>query len=183
MRTICQSRTYQHSVASNRWNEDDSLNYSHAQARRLPAEVLFDAVHHVTGTESRIPGLPPGTRAAQIPDVGVKLPGNFLDQFGRPARESACECERSNEVLLGPVLAMINGPTISDAIARPQNELARLVAEESDDEQLVAKLFMRILNRPATAGEMKAGVEAIAAAASDQERLESIHQAAQAALV
>ncbi|MCA9266347.1 MAG: DUF1553 domain-containing protein, partial [Planctomycetales bacterium] len=179
MRTICQSRAYQHSVATNRWNVDDEINYSHAKARRLPAEVIFDAVHHVTGTESHIPGVPAGTRAAQIPDVGVKLPGNFLDQFGRPARESACECERSNDVLLGPVLAMINGPTISDAIADPQNGLAQLVEHESSDQQLVAQLFMRILNRPGTPEEIQAGVDTIAAATADQQRLEDTAQAAQ----
>src|SRR6185503_3924823 len=39
LRTICKSRTYQLSIATNKWNEDDSLNYSHAMARRLPAEV------------------------------------------------------------------------------------------------------------------------------------------------
>jgi hypothetical protein len=95
MRTICRSRTYQLSVETNKWNEDDTINFSHAKARRLPAEVLFDAIHLVTGATTHIPGLAPGTRAAELPDVGVSVPGNFLDQFGRPPRESACECERS----------------------------------------------------------------------------------------
>jgi len=44
MRIICQSRTYQLSLDTNKWNEDDTINYSHAKARRLPAEVLFDSV-------------------------------------------------------------------------------------------------------------------------------------------
>src|SRR4030095_4694860 len=42
LRLIAKSRTYQLSVAINRWNEDDKINYSHALARRLPAEVLYD---------------------------------------------------------------------------------------------------------------------------------------------
>ena len=70
LRMICKSRTYQLSVATNQWNEDDRLNYSHALARRLPAEVLFDAVHEVTGSVPKIPGVPAGTRAVQLPDVG-----------------------------------------------------------------------------------------------------------------
>ena len=44
MRTICQSRTYQHSVKSNDWNFDDTLNYSHAIPRRhgrAGREALF----------------------------------------------------------------------------------------------------------------------------------------------
>src|SRR5207248_7544586 len=41
IKTICKSRTYQHSIATSKWNKDDDVNYSHAIARRLPAEVLF----------------------------------------------------------------------------------------------------------------------------------------------
>lgn len=62
LRLICNSRTYQLSVGANEWNEDDTLNYSHAKARRLPAEVLYDAVYSVTGSISNIPGVAPGTR-------------------------------------------------------------------------------------------------------------------------
>jgi hypothetical protein len=60
MKTICKSRTYQLSIKTNQWNAGDEINYSHALARRLPAEVLYDAIMRVTGTTSKIPGLPPG---------------------------------------------------------------------------------------------------------------------------
>ena len=56
MRLICKSRTYQLSVATNKWNEDDKINYSHATARRLPAEVLLDAIYRVTGSVVEVPG-------------------------------------------------------------------------------------------------------------------------------
>ena len=61
MRIICRSRTYQLSIASHKWNEDDEINFSHAKARRLPAEVLFDSVYAVTGAVPSIPGVKPGT--------------------------------------------------------------------------------------------------------------------------
>lgn len=176
IRTVCQSRTYQHSISTNQWNEDDEVNYSHAVARRLPAEVLFDAIHHVTGSTPHIPGVPVGTRAAQLPDVGIKLPSGFLDQFGRPARESACECERSNDVMLGPVMALVNGPTISNALADKGNQLAKLVTEVSDDKTLVNKIFVRVLNRDATDAEIAAGVDTIAAAKADHERLAKAYE-------
>jgi hypothetical protein len=51
MREICKSRVYQQSIATNKWNADDDLNYSHAVARRLPAEVLFDAIYRATACE------------------------------------------------------------------------------------------------------------------------------------
>ena len=45
MRFICNSRVYRHSIRTNKLNEDDEINFSHAKARRLPAEVLYDAVY------------------------------------------------------------------------------------------------------------------------------------------
>ena len=156
LRLITTSRTYQLSVAPNKWNTDDKTNYSHALARRLPAEVLLDAVYRVTGSQSKFPGVPPGTRAAALPDSGVELPSGFLTTFGRPARESACECERTSGLQLGPVMALVSGPTLADAIADPNSEIAKLVARESDDVKLIGELFMRIMNRPATPEEINA---------------------------
>lgn len=156
IRLICTSRTYQLSVETNKWNADDKVNYSHSIARRLPAEVLLDSVYRVTGSVSKFPGVAPGTRAAALPDSGVELPSGFLTTFGRPARESACECERSSGLQLGPVMALVSGPTLGDAIADPENELTRLVSRENDDAKLINELFLRILNRPATTEEIAA---------------------------
>ncbi len=159
IKLICKSRTYQLSVATNQWNEDDTINYSHAVARRLPAEVLYDAIQRVTGSVSRFPGVAPGTRASALPDSGVELPSGFLAKFGRPPRESACECERVNSLQLGPVMALISGPTLAEAIADPKNELARLATEQKDDQALVNDVFMRILSRSASEAEIAASLE------------------------
>ncbi len=149
IKLICKSRTYQLSVATNKWNDDDEVNFSHATPRRLSAETLLDAVYQVTGTISKFPGVPPGTRAASLPDVGIKLPDGFLGTFGRPARETSCECERNGELQLGPVMALVSGPTINDAISDPGNDIAKLAKEQKSDNELVNKLFLRVLNRPA----------------------------------
>jgi WD40 repeat protein/mono/diheme cytochrome c family protein len=154
MRLICTSRTYQLSIETGAWNADDKTNYSHAVARRLPAEVLLDSVYRVTGTRSKIPGVPEGTRAAALPDSGVELPSGFLTTFGRPARESACECERTSGLQLGPVMALVSGPTLAEAIADPGNEISGLVARENDDAKLIDEMFVRILNRPAAPAEV-----------------------------
>jgi WD40 repeat protein len=171
MQMICKSRTYQLSVESNKWNGDDKANYSHAIARRLPAEVLLDAVYRVTGSVSKIPGVPPGTRAAALPDSGVELPSGFLTTFGRPARESACECERSSGMQLGPVMALVSGPTLADALADPSSELARLVGGQGDDTKLIDELFVRILNRPPTKAEVETCRKDIQAVEEDHRRL------------
>ncbi|HWA97108.1 MAG TPA: DUF1553 domain-containing protein, partial [Pirellulales bacterium] len=171
MRLIVQSRTYQLSFVANKWNEDDKINYSHATPRRLPAEVLYDTVYASTGATSNIPGVKPGTRAAELPDSGVELPSGFLATFGRPVRESACECERSSGLQLGPVMALISGPTIADAIGDPKNAVAELVTKEKDDRRVVEELFLRILNRPATEKEIADSLAMIKTIDGDHKRL------------
>ncbi len=171
VRLICKSRTYGLSVSTNEWNEDDKINYSHATARRLPAEVLYDSINRVTGAVSQFPGVPAGTRAAELPDSEVELPSGFLTTFGRPARESACECERSSGLQLGPVMALVSGPTISDAIGDPKNDVAKLVKTQADDKTLIDELFVRVLNRPATPEEIKSCVASFAEIDADHIRL------------
>ncbi|MBW3539711.1 MAG: DUF1549 domain-containing protein [Planctomycetes bacterium] len=171
MTLIAKSRVYQLSVETNQWNEDDTLNYAHAAARRLPAEVLYDAIHRVVGSVSKIPGVPPGTRAAELPDAEIELTDNFLTNLGRPPRESACECERSDELQLGPVLALISGPTVSKAIDDPRNDLPKLVQQHQDDQALINELFLRILNRPATEAETAATLKETAQIDEDHQKL------------
>lgn len=171
VRLICKSRTYQLSVTTNPYNEDDSLNYSHALARRLPAEVLFDSIHVATGSQLKIPGVAAGTRAAALPDSGVKLPSGFLATLGRPSRESACECERANDLQLGSVLALVSGPDVSRAIGDSTNEIAKLVTTEADNQKLVDRLYMRILNRHATPTEIKLAQESFEQITADHSLL------------
>ena len=176
MKMICKSRTYQLSFRSNKWNEDDKINFSHRIPKRLGAEVLFDTVHEVTGSMLRIPGVAAGTRAAAIPDSGVTVPGGFLGTFGRPARESACECERSNDVNLGPVMALISGPTIANAIADGGNALVKLTQSTKTDEELINEIYLRILNRPATKREIEVAINESKKIEQDNATIAAAHQ-------
>src|ERR1041384_3882585 len=121
MRTICQSRTYQLSIVRNKWNEDDEINFSHATPRRLSAEQMLDAVDIATGTRPKFNGMPVGMRAAELPD-GIVQGNDFLALFGRPKRQSACECERTSNITLSHALNLINGQTLSEAIGSPRSE-------------------------------------------------------------
>ncbi len=171
VKTICKSRTYQLSINSNRWNKDDDINFSHALPRRLPAEVLFDAIHRATGSLTRLPGLPPGARAAQLLDSNVDLPGGFLELFGKPVRESACECERSNTMMLGPVLAMVNGPIVGDAIKDPNGHINKFTLATKDDARVIEEIYMSVLNRKPTPLETTQGIKALLAAGPDHAKL------------
>ncbi len=172
IRLICNSRTYQLSVGTTKWNADDTLNYSHATARRLPAEVLYDAVYQVTGSLSDIPGVAPGTRAAALPDVAVQLADGFLNNLGRPVRESACECERSGELQLGPVMALVSGPTVGKAISDPKCALPTLALTDMSEAEMVREIYLRVLNRPAEPQEVKQILENAESIVADHAEME-----------
>ncbi len=161
MRLVCKSRTYQLSVVTNKWNEDDTVNYSHAIARRLPAEVLFDTIERATGSRSQLPGLRPGARAAQLLDSNFNVGGGFFELFGKPPRESACECERSSGMLLAPVLNLLNGPVVGDALKDPNNRLSQILATCPDNRKAIEDLYLAILCRRPTTKEVETGLHTI----------------------
>lgn len=155
MRVICQSRVYQQSVRTNRWNADDEVHFSHAWPRRLTAETLYDAVHRATGARPQLAGVRRGTRASELVDAGGDAADGFLGLFGRPPRESVCECERSSGTSLGQALNLVNGPTLAQAIEDPENDLAALVAHERDAQKIVTELYLSFLCRPPTDAELR----------------------------
>ncbi len=154
MRTICTSRTYQLSIVPNKWNEDDKINFSHARPRRLSAEQLIDAVAVATGAKPHFAGVPVGMRSVELPDGTV--PGNdFLTLFGRPKRQSACECERSSNLTLSHAMKLINGSTVGEAVSEPNNRIQQIVEKEKDNKKVVEDLYIAILNRPPSEKELK----------------------------
>ncbi len=152
MRSICQSRTYQLSIVPNRWNSDDLINFSHASPRRLSAEQMLDAVAVATGHRPQFKDMPAGLRAVEAPD-GMVGGNEFLTLFGRPKRQSACECERSSNVTLAHALNLINGPTLGDCVTSSDNHLARLIASEPDDRKVIEEVYLSCLSRPPTEKE------------------------------
>ncbi len=162
IRTICNSATYQRSLEAGQWNEDDTINFSHALPRRLSAEQLYDAIIQATGAPRALPGVPAGFRASELPDSDVEVA--FLDMFGRAPRESPCECERTSDVSLGQTLNMVNGPTIGDAIAHPQGVIAKTVAAGATNEKLIETIYLSALCRKPSAEESARAAEYFATA-------------------
>jgi hypothetical protein len=154
MRNICRSRTYQLSINKNKWNEDDTVNFSHATPRRLSAEQMLDAIAIATGDRPRFKGLPAGLRSVDLPD-GIVSGNDFLTLFGRPKRQSACECERTSNVTLSHALNLINGTTISESLSAPTNRIAKIVEAEKDDKKVVENIYISVLSRMPTEKEQE----------------------------
>jgi hypothetical protein len=146
MRTIVNSRTYQAGIQASAWNADDKVNFSHAAPRRLSAEELMDAISLAAGSRLKFPEVPPDTKAEEFPDPHVGRDG-FLDVFGRPARESSCECERRSDISLPQALNLVNGRTLADAIADPKGRVAKLILAGATDRAIVEELYLAAMSR------------------------------------
>ncbi|MDQ6666460.1 MAG: DUF1549 and DUF1553 domain-containing protein [Acidobacteriota bacterium] len=157
IRAIANSRTYQASIATNEWNVTDKTNFSHAVPRRLNAEQLMDALTLATGSRPNFPEVPPDTSAEALPDPHAGKDG-FLDLFGRPQRESACECERKTDLSLPQALNLINGTTISDAIGDPKGRLAKALESGEKDRSLIEEIYLSTLSRAPTPTELDKGI-------------------------
>ncbi|MBX9579067.1 MAG: DUF1553 domain-containing protein [Gemmataceae bacterium] len=151
MRLVLTSRTYQLSAATRPGNETDARFYSHYYARRLPAEVMLDAIADATGVPEKFDGYPLGVRAVQVPDPGAA--SYFLRTFGRSDRVTACACERSGDVSLPQVLHLIGGEATAGKVASPSGWLTKALAAEPDDNTALDGLFLRTLARLPTAAE------------------------------
>jgi hypothetical protein len=154
IRQILNSRTYQLSAATKPSNEAETRFYSHYYARRLPAEVLLDALASSTGVPNNFPGYPIGIRAVQLPDP--HLPSYFLGLFGRSQRVTACACERSEDVTLAQLLHLQNGDSVVQKIRAGDSRLAVLLREKKSVEAIAEELFLATLSRLPTAAEVHA---------------------------
>jgi hypothetical protein len=147
MRLILNSRTYQLSSVPNEMNWDDTQNFSHYTVKRLPAEVLLDAINDVTAVPEQFPGRPPGTRAIELWDN--RLPSYFLEIFGRPERNSPCECGRSSEPTMAQALHLMNAPEVMEKIAHPAGRISRVLRAGLSEREIVDELCLAVLGRPA----------------------------------
>ncbi len=130
IKTIMTSRTYQLSAQTTELNKDDTKYFSHAYTKLISAEPLLDAICQATDVPEKFAGMPPGTRAVQLPDGEGNHP--FLKTFGQPARELVCECERESDSNLAQALQLINGPTVNEKLRNANNRIGRLLDGQED---------------------------------------------------
>ena len=146
VRTICKSSVYQLSSEPTPENIADTQNFSRFYPRRLTAEVLYDAVNLVAETPSAFGTIPQGTTAVQLPDNGFN--NYFLQVFGKPEAESACECERSAEANLSQSLHLLNSSDVQGRLQSGQGRAARFARnKERSTEDHITEIYTAAFSR------------------------------------
>ncbi len=154
IRLICQSTVYQLSSVPNEHNGSDKQSFARYYARRLQAEVLYDAISAATDVPIKLPGFPAGTRAVQIPDSSTS--NYFLTAFGKPKGNSACECERSGEATLSQSLYLLNSTEVQEKLGAAQGRVARLVADSRrSDAEKIRELYLALYSREPSPEDME----------------------------
>jgi hypothetical protein len=176
-RIILNSDTYQRSWRPNPSNALDEKNFSRFVPRRLPAEVLLDAMTLATAASGHQHKFADDVTSRQIgPNVsafglaeafaGRNLPDYALTIFGKPARDVNCDCERAVMPTLLQALYTRNDPDMLARIEGRQQEVPPWITElrESNPSQplsgarldaLIAEVFLRTLSRPPAADELR----------------------------
>ncbi len=159
-RVILNSKTYQLAALPQSRRAEAAANFAFYPLRRLDAEVLIDAVDQITGANenysSAIPEpytfIPSDLRSIALPDGSIT--SGFLEQFGRPARDTGLEAERNNRISAAQKLTLLNSSVMQKKI-----EASRMVAFQSSGkrtpEEIATGLYLGILSRYPTATEIK----------------------------
>lgn len=150
LRDIATSNAYQRSVETNASNVADQRNFAHALVRRIPAEALLDCLCQASGAPERLPGLPLGARALEVPDGSA---GNyFLNTFGRSKRTTVSACEATAEPTLSQALHLLNGQTVHNKI-KQGGLVSAWLDEGRTPAEVIDAIYQRCLCRAPTPAE------------------------------
>ena len=150
-REILTSETYQLSSLPRGDAARSHEHFASYAPRRLDAEVLIDALCQVTGTSedysSAIPEpytfMPVGQRAISLPDGSIT--SAFLEQFGKPSRDTGLQSERNNSFTDSQRLQMLNSSQIQKKLQ--SDAMLQLVRSAKNNDELVTTLYLTILSR------------------------------------
>ncbi|MFA5689164.1 MAG: DUF1553 domain-containing protein [Kiritimatiellales bacterium] len=157
---ILNSGTYQLTSIPAPDNENDEAGFSHYRVRRLPAEILIDAICQVTGTSeeysSAVPEpftfVPEFRRTVMLADGSIK--SAFLEMFGRPGRDSSLESDRNDNVSVFQMLHLLNSSHIRNKVMQSAR-LRGLFGRPPQGLSGVDMLYLEILSRYPAAEEKK----------------------------
>src|SRR5262249_34388461 len=154
---ILNSRVYQLSSRTNETNWLDRKNYAHAYFRPMMAEVFLDVLNSaLDATENFGADAPPGSRAVEVGASRLQN-GNLaycLRLFGRPPRNSACDCERALDPALPQTLYLMADPAVQDKL-KQSRRLRQLLQGSGADREILEDLFLATLTRRPNGDEVQ----------------------------
>jgi hypothetical protein len=165
-REITTSDTYQRSWRPTATNRLDERNFSRARLRRLPAELVYDALIHAAASSSRQQALHEDRAAVRQRAIGVSsgysrnYDGSYaLKLFGKPERAVSCECERSSEPSVLQTVYLRNDGELLALLDDPQGWVREITSAQPPParEELIRQAILRTVSRPPTADETAAG--------------------------
>ncbi len=180
IRTIMNSGVYQLSSEANPTNGADTIYYSRYVVKRLPGEVILDAMSQVTGVPTAFAGYPAGTRAMQLPDVRVA--SRFLSVFGRPERIICDAAERSADPSITQALHVINGDTLNRKLSAADGYVALLLKLGLSDARLLDHLYLSAYGSYPSEQEKREMTTALAASRQGKPTAEAAREARRQAL-
>ena len=153
MRAIMSSQLYQLSAEPNESNRADTRAFSRFYRRRLPAEMMADALADITGVPTRYPGLPPGSRAVQA--WTYKIESRTMDAFGRPNSSTDCPCERNLKPAMSQALHLMNSDVLQEKLASTDATRHRPATghQRRRPADIVDEIYLACYGRPPTADE------------------------------
>lgn len=152
LRLIANSHVYQLQSNLAPVHDRDGEFFAHRILRRMPSEVLLDAINRITQHSEAFPGQPVGTRAIALPDPEVA--NDFLMTFGRPMRNNPCECARDSSPDLLQALHLINNAGLQSKIAGDNGLVAGMISKELTDEKIIEEFYLATYTRLPTEHEM-----------------------------
>jgi hypothetical protein len=161
VRTILESRLYQLSGTPNETNLGDTRNFSRSYRRRLPAEVLLDAVNDVTGVPDTYAATPAGFRAMQT--WSYKIESQFMDAFSRPNPSSDPPCERDRQMSVVQSLHLMNSKNLQAKLGNATGRVHQLAESKRSPEEIVTELYLATLSRFPSDEELKLATAAFTA--------------------
>src|SRR5690606_11692934 len=130
-------------------NAGDLRNFSRSYRRRLPGEVLLDAISGITGQPEKLAGLPADGKALR--QWNHLLPSTFLDAFGRPDSSAAPPCERETGGSVVQALHLMKSDGLQKKLAAKSPWLDGLSAKPAPE--AVEEIYLRLFSRKPETGE------------------------------
>ena len=182
IRLITNSRTYQLSSDPGLvLNIGTDLTFARAKVMRYPAEVIIDAAHKSMSIESEFSDSFKSKSAITMPGVdSVHLSKNphendkFLKIFGKPARLTNSDAERSNETTLAQVFELTAGKTLNTILSHQENKIGQLLKNGKDDLEIIDELYWSILTRPPVDEEWSAFLSYLNLSSNRRSALEDV---------